>query len=225
MLRKTVCCLCLICLCFPFHRLNSQSVVIKTEVDTVAQTLQTNVCFIDIPADISLRWQQRIHPQAKLLSYDSVSVLSDTSDGVFTVIWAKFPAADTFVYSFTVYFPEGLPYVFSWGEGALLYVDSVQGIRKIKTKAQTIDLLFHEEAFKSSQLSEEVYYIQVGSGRNHDRQKDYRLHRGDKIYVEKSGRLYRYIVGPFETEKQARERLGFYRKQVSDAFIMKGKRK
>jgi CRISPR-associated endonuclease Csn1 len=143
MLRKTVCCLCLICLCFPFHRLNSQSVVIKTEVDTVAQTLQTNVCFIDIPADISLRWQQRIHPQAKLLSYDSVSVLSDTSDGVFTVIWAKFPAADTFVYSFTVYFPEGLPYVFSWGEGALLYVDSVQGIRKIKDWSKRNDHRHH----------------------------------------------------------------------------------
>lgn len=224
MVRKTVCYLCVFCLCFPFHRLNAQSVVIKTEVDTLAQTLQTSLCFINIPEGVSLRWQQYMHPQAKLMSYDSVSVLCDTSDGIFTVIWPQFPKADTIIYTFTVLFTDSLPDVFNWGEGALLYVDSVKGIRKIKTKAQKIEWQLKEEK-PIIVLSPYAYYIQVGIGRNHDRKKDYRLHRGDKIYVVKSGRLYRYIVGPFETEKQARERLGFYRKQISDAYIVKEKRK
>jgi hypothetical protein len=204
--------------------LNAQSVIIKTEMDTFAQTLQTSLCFINIPEGVSLRWQQRLLPQVKLMSYDSVSTLSDTSDGIFTVIWPHFSKADTFVYTFTVLFTDSLPTVFSWGEGALLYVDSVKGIRKIKTKAQNIDRQSKEEK-PTKTFSKYAYYIQVGSGSNHDRKRDYRLHRGDEIYVEKSGRLYRYIVGPFETEKQARERLGFYRKQVSDAFIVKDKRK
>lgn len=207
---------------FTFILSYGQSIRMENEVDTIRNHITTSILYVDIPTKSSARWQQMLHPSSTLLHLDTTGILWDTSHHTLTIIWEKFPAKDSFSFTFIAIFSPVLPETFSWGEGALLFENTNNKIAKIKTAAQTI----HYKAIyqeNGEYISDSIYFIQVGVGRN-NRESDYKLQRGDKIQKTKVENRYKYHIGPFYSEAAARERLLFYKKQVPDAFIVKEKR-
>lgn len=207
---------------FTFTLSYGQSIRMENKVDTIKNQITTSIFFNNIPAKNTARWQQILSPSATLLHLDTTGILWDTSHHILTLIWEKFPAKDSFSFTFTALFTPVLPETFFWGEGALLFENTNNKIDKIKTAAQTIQYkTIYQE--KGEYISDSIYFIQVGIGRN-NRESDYRLYRGDKIRKIKVKYIYKYQIGPFYSEEAARERLLFYKKQVPDAFIVKEKR-
>lgn len=207
---------------FTFTQSYGQSIRMETEVDTIKNQIKTSIFFNNIPAKNTARWQQILPPSATLLHLDTTGILWDTSHHTLTLIWEKFPAKDSFSFSFIALFTPVLPETIFWGEGSLLFENTNNKIDKIKTAAQTIQYktIYQENA---EYISDSIYFIQVGIGSN-NRESDYRLHRGDKIRKIKVKNIYKYQIGPFYSEEATRDRLLFYKKQVPDAFIVKEKR-
>ncbi len=199
--------------------LKSQNLHMFCNIDTVQQTLTTKIYFCNISSQGKTRWQETLLPKTRIIAIDTHGVAWDTIGNLLTVIWDKFPIADTIIYSFTVKFTDEIPFSFYWGKGALLFVNTDGNIQKINSYPQCIV----KNGLDKYTGLDTLYYIQVGVGSNY-RKGDYKLYDSDDIFIKKYNNLYKYQVGPYSSIEQARERLLFYRKQVPDAFIVKEKK-
>lgn len=207
---------------FTFTIVYGQKISLQTSIDTATNQITTSIYFTNIPVAKSARWQQILHPSSTLLSIDTIGIVWDTTNHLLTVIWEEFPKKDTVVLSFSAAFTSTFPETFSWGEGAFLFKNTDEKIDKIKVSFQTIQ---YKSYYKESSFpcSEYIYYIQVGA-LSKDRKLDYKLYNGDEIFKIKASNCYKYQVGPYNSEAEAKERLFFYKKQVPDAFIVKENR-
>ncbi len=200
-----------------------QSLRMHYELDTLQQTITSTIVIQHISAKNQVRWQQRLLPEVSITALDTQDILWDTSRQILTIIWKSFPPSDTLTYSFTAKFNSEMPAYFLWGEGALLFVDKENNIQKLSVQAEYIRK-YVPPLTDSIKPLDSLYYIQVGVG-NKNRQGDYTLYKGDKIFAIQSDKVYKYHVGPYESAEQAKSRLSFYKKHVRDAFIVKELRK
>lgn len=207
---------------FTFTMTYGQNISLETNLDTTTNQIATTIYFTNIPVATSARWQQILHPSSNLLAIDTTGILWDTTNHLLTVIWEEFPKEDTVVLFFNAEFTPTFPETFSWGEGAFLFKNTDEKIDKMKVSFQKIQ---YKSRYQESSItfSEYIYYIQVGA-LSEDKQSNYKLYDEDKIFKIKASNCYKYQVGPYNCEAEAKERLLFYKKQVPDAFIVKEKR-
>ena len=199
-----------------------QEMLISARTDTLTNEITSLVSLINIPEGGRTRFQQRLSPQAKLINLPSDFLLWDTANNILTLITPRYPRIDTLSFQF-VCKTDSLPDVLPWGESALMYEDNTGMVRKITSPVK--HYIVRQSYCNTDSLVKDMYYIQISASNaiqdKNTLAKTVHLQKEHIILEEKTGKQYKYFIGNFISKEHASAHLEYYKKYVSDAFIVR----
>jgi len=198
-----------------------QQLTIYAQADTLSNEITSYVTLINIPEGSRARFQQRLFSQAKLINLSSYFLHWDTADNILTIITPKYPKIDTLSFQF-VCKANSLPDVLSWGEAALMYEDNNGIVRKIATPVKQYIVRNNNPDIDSLKVG--MYYIQISASKAVQDKKELAKHvhlQSEHVILEEiTEAYYKYFIGNFTSKEHAAEQLKYYKKYVSDAFVV-----
>ena len=197
-----------------------QELKITAQTDTITNEITTFVSLINIPEGGRVRFQQRLSPQVKLIRLSPGFLLWDTANSILTVITPNYPRIDLH-FSFVCRM-NFLPNAFFWGEAALMYENKSGVVQKINLPAK--NHIVRQSPPEVDSLTKGMYYIQVSAVKTMQNRNEIaklaHLQTGHSILEEKTDKFYKYFIGHFSTKEQASSQLKYYKRYISDAFVV-----
>jgi hypothetical protein len=194
----------------------------EVETDTTNSEITTRISLINIPEGGRARFQQRLLPQTKFVKLSPQTLLWDTAKNILTIITVEYPPIDTFKFSFLCH-ADTLTDAIVWGEAALMYENKNGEVKKI-TSSEKKYIIRQSSTMATDRLIKGMYYIQISASKTRQNKEDIakviHLQKEDIILEEKADTYYKYFVVHFSTKEQANAQLSYYKKYVSDAFVM-----
>jgi len=199
-----------------------QEMTVSAKIDTANYKITTFVSLMQIPAGGRARFQQRLYPNAKVINLPSEFLLWDTAKNILTLIAANYPRVDTLSFQF-VCKTDVLPDTLVWGEAALMYENNKGMVQKINVSAKKY--VMRQRNAEMDSLVKKEYYIQISASKAMQNKQELaqlvRLQSEHSIIEEKTEKYYKYLIGNFATEEQAKKQLNYYKKYIPDAFVVR----
>jgi hypothetical protein len=204
----------------PAH-FQGQEIMVSASTDTLTNKITTVVSLIHIPEKGRVRYQQRLHPQTKLIRPPLEFVLWDTLSNIFTLIIPEYPRIDTLTFTFVCQ-TDSLPNTIYWGEAALMFENKDRIVEKINIPEKYY--IVRQTNIPVDSRIKGIYYIQILASKTIQTKSDVAnlVHLQDEHFIleEKTEKYYKYFIGNFSSQKQASIHLKYYRQYMPDAFVI-----
>ena len=208
--------------CIATTCLSAQEMKITAKIDTTSNEITTFVSLINIPEGGRVRFQQRLLPNAKIITLPYDFLLWDTAKNILTIITTKYPRIDTLIFTFVCRTGTLSDAIF-WGESALMYEKKSGIVQKITLPARNYTVK-QPLVPNADSLVKGMFYIQVSASKTVQNKENIakmvHLQKEHIVLEEKSGKFYKYFIGNFTAKEQANIQLKYYKQYISDAFIV-----